>query len=59
MPDTLKIGFTPFGRVKGVLVMFCAERLKFGSASQKALLPIGDPMGRFGPVRRVASEDIV
>ena len=42
MPDTLKIGFTPFGRVKGVLVMFCAERLKFGSASQKALLPIGD-----------------
>ena len=42
MPDTLKIGFTPFGRVKGVLVMFCPEGLKFGSASQKALLPIGD-----------------
>jgi leucyl aminopeptidase len=42
MPDTLKIGFTPFSRVKGVLVMFCAEGLKFGSASQKALLPIGD-----------------
>jgi leucyl aminopeptidase len=42
MPDTLKIGFTPFSRLKGVLVMFCAEGLKFGSASQKALLPIGD-----------------
>ena len=42
MPETLKIGFTPFGRAKGVLVLFCAEGLKFGSASQKTLLPIGD-----------------
>jgi hypothetical protein len=24
-----------------------------------ALLPIGYPMGRFGPVRRVALEDVV
>ena len=24
-----------------------------------ALLPIGDPMGRFGPVRRVALADVV
>ncbi len=42
MPETLKIGFTPFGRVKGVLVMFCGEGLKFGSAGQKTLSPIGD-----------------
>jgi leucyl aminopeptidase len=42
MPDPLKIGFTPYNRIRGVLVMFCAEGLKFGNATQKALLPMGD-----------------
>ena len=42
MPDPLKIGFTPFDRLRGVLVTFCAEGLKFGPATQKALSPIGD-----------------
>jgi len=42
MPDLLKIGFTPFDRRRGVLITFCAEGLKFGPATQKALAPIGD-----------------
>jgi leucyl aminopeptidase len=42
MPDALKTTFTPYGRAKGVLVAFCAEGLKFGPATQKALSPIGD-----------------
>ncbi len=42
MPDALKIGFTPYNRIRGVLVAFCAEGLKFGSATQKALAPVGD-----------------
>jgi leucyl aminopeptidase len=42
MPDALKIGFTPYNRIRGVLVTFCAEGLKFGSATQKALSPVGD-----------------
>jgi len=42
MPDTLKIGFTSYDRLRGVLVTFCAEGLKFGPATQKALAPIGD-----------------
>jgi leucyl aminopeptidase len=42
MPDLPKIGFTPYDRLKGVLVTFCAEDLKFGPATQKALSPLGD-----------------
>ncbi len=42
MPDSFKIGFTPYNRIRGVLVTFCAEGLKFGNATQKALSPIGD-----------------
>jgi leucyl aminopeptidase len=42
MPDRPKIGFTPSDRLRGVLVTFCAEGLKFGPATQKALSPIGD-----------------
>ncbi|MDE1973527.1 MAG: leucyl aminopeptidase [Hyphomicrobiales bacterium] len=42
MTDRLKIGFTPLNRVRGVLVTFCNEALKFGPATQKALAPIGD-----------------
>jgi leucyl aminopeptidase len=37
MPDVLKLGFTPFARIRGVLVVFCAENLKFGAAAKKML----------------------
>jgi leucyl aminopeptidase len=37
-----KIAFTSYDRLRGVLVAFCAENLKFGPATQKALAPIGD-----------------
>ena len=42
MPDRPKIGFAPADRLRGVLVTFCAEGLKFGPATQKALSPLGD-----------------
>ncbi|HML09110.1 MAG TPA: leucyl aminopeptidase [Xanthobacteraceae bacterium] len=42
MPHALKLGFTSFARLRGVLVVFCGENLKFGTATQKALSPIGD-----------------
>jgi leucyl aminopeptidase len=42
MPDLPKIGFTSYDRLRGVLVTFCAEDLKFGPATQKALAPLGD-----------------
>ena len=37
MPDVLKLGFTAFARMRGVLVVFCGENLKFGPATRKAL----------------------
>jgi leucyl aminopeptidase len=51
MPHTLKLGFTPFSRLRGVLIVFCAEGLKFGPATQKALSPLGDL------IRRAAAAD--
>ena len=33
MPHTLKLGFTSFGRLRGVLITFCAENVKFGPAT--------------------------
>src|SRR6516162_7977415 len=51
MPHTLKLGFTPFARLGGVLITFFAENLKFGPATQKALSPLGDL------VRRAAAAD--
>jgi leucyl aminopeptidase len=42
MSEPAKIGFTSYDRLRGVLVTFCAEGLKFGPATQKALAPIGD-----------------
>ena len=46
MPATLKFGFTPFARPRGVLIMFCEENLKLGPAGQRALAPIGDLLRR-------------
>ncbi len=51
MPASLKIGFTSFDRLKGVLVVFCAEGLKFGPATEKALAPID------AHLRRAAAAD--
>jgi len=51
MPDDLKLGFAPFSSLHGVLVVFCAQNLKFGPATQKALAPAGDL------VRRAAAAD--
>ncbi len=45
MPD-LKIGFTSYDRLRGVLVTFCGEHLKFGPATQKILAPISDHLRR-------------
>ncbi len=51
MPEVLKLGFTPFARMRGVLVTFCSENLKFGPATKKAL----SPTEQF--VRRAATAD--
>jgi leucyl aminopeptidase len=38
MPDAVKVGFVPFsGAPRGILVVFCDDALKFGSATTKAL----------------------
>jgi leucyl aminopeptidase len=51
MPEGPKIGFIAFNRLRGVLVVFSADGLKFGPATQKALAPVGDL------VRRAAAAD--
>ena len=51
MPAVLTLGFTPFARVRGVLVAFCGENLKFGVATKKALAPVEEL------VRRAAAAD--
>jgi leucyl aminopeptidase len=51
MPAVLTLGFTPFARVRGVLVAFCGENLKFGAATKKTLSPVEEL------VRRAAAAD--
>lgn len=51
MPDALKFGFAPFSRIRGVLIVFCSDQLKFGSATRRILEPTGDL------VRRAAAAD--
>ncbi|HYA04263.1 MAG TPA: leucyl aminopeptidase [Xanthobacteraceae bacterium] len=46
MPTALKLGFKPFARPIGVLVVFCQEGLKFGPATQRTLAPLGDVLRR-------------
>jgi leucyl aminopeptidase len=46
MPASLKLGFVPYAQVRGVLVVFCAENMKFGPATEKALAPIADHLRR-------------
>ncbi len=51
MSAALKLGFVPFARPRGVLIVFCGESLKFGPATQKALSAVSDL------VRRAAAAD--
>jgi leucyl aminopeptidase len=51
MAEAPKFGFVSFAQLRGVLVAFCGENLKFGPAAQKALAPLGDL------VRRAAAAD--
>ena len=51
MPAALKIGFSAFTRLRGVLVVFCGDGPKFGPATQRALAPVADL------VRRAAAAD--
>jgi leucyl aminopeptidase len=38
MSDAVKVGFVPFSAAsRGVLVVFCDDALKFGTATRKAL----------------------
>jgi leucyl aminopeptidase len=38
MPDAVKVGFVPFSAApRGILVVFCDDTLKFGTATRKAL----------------------
>ena len=50
MPDAVKVGFVPFSSApRGILVVFCDDTLKFGSATTKALGPVA------GMIKRVAA----
>ncbi len=57
MPETLKLGFTPYARIRGVLVVFCAEDLKFGPATQRALAPVGDLLRRAAAADRFSGKN--
>src|SRR6185437_4723084 len=57
MPDLPKIGFAPLDRLRGVLVVFCAEGLKFGPATQKALTPINDQFRRAAAADRFTGKN--
>jgi leucyl aminopeptidase len=46
MPVVPKFAFTPFARPRGVLVMFCEDNLKLGTATQRVLAPMGDLLRR-------------
>src|SRR5882757_7806245 len=53
MSGTLKLEFAPFSTPdKGVLIVFCEEGLKFGSAARKALAPTGDLVTRAAAAER-------
>ena len=47
MPGALKLEFAPLATPnRGVLVLFCEEGLKFGTAAARALKPTGDLVTR-------------
>ncbi len=56
MPAALKLGFTSFARIRGVLIVFCGENLKFGPATRKALLPVEQLVRRAAAADRFAGK---
>src|SRR5262249_55828744 len=47
MPDAVKVGFVPLSAaVRGILVVFCDDSLKFGEAARKALGTTAGLVGR-------------
>ena len=46
MPASVTLNFGPFSRLRGVLVVFCADNMKFGPAAEKVLAPLGDQLRR-------------
>src|SRR3954470_14184180 len=47
MPDAVKVGFVPFsGPLRGALVVFCDDNLKFGPATTKVLGAAADMVKR-------------
>ena len=57
MTDTPKLGFVPLGRLRGVLIVFCGENLKFGPATQRALAPAGDLVRRAAAAERFTGKN--
>src|ERR1700733_3337639 len=57
MPHTLKLGFTTFARLRGVLIVFSAEGLKFGPATQKVLSPLSDLLRRAAAADRFTGKN--
>jgi leucyl aminopeptidase len=53
MPDAVKVGFVPFSAaVRGVLVVFSDESMKFGPAARKALGPAVETVKRAAAAAR-------
>ena len=53
MSEALKLGFSPFAPpAKGVLVVFCDEALRFGSATAKAIAPASGLVARAAKAER-------
>src|SRR6202167_5609746 len=57
MTDAPKLGFAAFARLRGVLVVFCGENLKFGPATQRALAPVGDLVRRAAATERFTGKN--
>src|SRR6202162_2764774 len=57
MTDAPKLGFTPFARLRGVLVVFCGENLKFGTATHRTLSPLGDLVRRAAAAGRFTGKN--
>jgi len=57
MTDAVKLGFNAIGAApKGVLVVFCDDRLGFGPATRKALAATGDLVARAAKAERFAGK---
>jgi len=58
MPDALKLGFGPFAApARGVLVVFCDDKLKFGPATAQALGRAADLVARAAKAERFTGKN--